>query len=255
MIRVKNNRVNGCIFHYGHFLCDCLFPEIINDIFKYHEVIREKTIHQTIGNFNKIYTDVMRIKNTELLTKQFNDLSIDMISYDTKEKYCNKIHFDKFRNFIFSRYNINNLEYNSRYPEVILIKRNGRINLIDDEYLSKINTNITTGKERREINDIDNVEAYLKNKYSNKFKSIYLENITFEEQVLYFNNAKMIVCAHGSGMCNIFFCKEKTTIIEVTCGLNWYFFDKLSEILNLKRIECTKNDSNEVINCIKINGI
>ena len=51
MIKVKNIRKGGCIFHYAHFICDCLFPEIICDIFNYDEVIREKNIHQTIGKF------------------------------------------------------------------------------------------------------------------------------------------------------------------------------------------------------------
>ncbi len=255
MIKIKNNRIGGSLFHYAHFLCDCLFPEIINDIFKYDEVIREKNIDQTIGNFSKIYTDIMITKNTELLNKEFNDLQIDIISYENKEKYIDKIYFDKFRNFIFSRYKINNLEYNNNYPNVILIKRNDRINLIDDEYLSKINTNITTGKERREINNIDSIEIYLKDKYKDKFKSIYFENISFEEQVLYFNNAKLIICAHGAVMSNMFFCKEETKIIEVTCDTNWIFFDNISKILNLKHIKCTKNNFVEIVNCININEI
>ena len=128
MIKVINNREDGSLFHYAHFICDCLYPEIINELFKYDEVIREKNINQTIGNFSEIYTEVMNIKNTELLSNEFNDLQIDTISYDNKEKYCDKIYFDKFRNFIFSRYKINNLVYNNKYPEVILIKRNNRIN-------------------------------------------------------------------------------------------------------------------------------
>ena len=34
MIKVINNRNEGDLFHYAHFICDCLFPEIINDIYK-----------------------------------------------------------------------------------------------------------------------------------------------------------------------------------------------------------------------------
>jgi hypothetical protein len=255
MIKVKNNRNGGSMFHYAHFLCDCLFPEIINDIYKYDEVIRKKNIRQTIGNFHKIYTEVMMVKNTELAHKEFNNLNINTITYGKKEQYCSKIYFDKFRNFIFSKYNIDGLKYNTEYPDVILIKRSDRINLIDDEYLKKLNTNFSTGKERREINNIDKVEQYLKNKYKNKFKSIYFENIPFEQQILYFNNAKMIICAHGAVMSNMFFCKEKTTIIEVTCGMNWIFFDNISNILNLKHIKCSINNFENVINCIKINQI
>ena len=53
----------------------------------------------------------------------------------------------------------------------------------------------------------------------------------------------------------MFFCKEGTTIIEVTCNNNWIFFDKLSEILKLKHIKCNKNTFDEIINCININTI
>lgn len=250
MIKIKNSRVEGSLFHYAHFLCDCLFPEIICDIFNYDEVIREKNIHQTIGNFGKIYTDVMRIKNTELLSNDFNNLNIDTIFYKNKEEYYDKIYFDKFRKFIFERYNINNLEYNNYYPEVILIKRNDRINLIDDEYLSQINTNVTTGKERREINNIIDIENFLNKKYENKFKSLYFENLSFEEQIKYFNNAKLIICAHGAVMSNMFFCKEETKIIEVTCGCSWCFFDIISNILNLNHIKCHKNSFDGIIKYI-----
>ena len=251
MIKVINGRDAGSLFHYAHFICDCLFPEIICDIFKYDEVIREKNIHQTIGNFSKIYTDVMRIKNTELLSDEFNNLNIDTFFYKNKENYCDKIYFDKFRKFIFKRYNINYLEYNNDYPEVILIKRNDRINLIDDEYLSKINTNFTTGKERRDINNIIDIENFLNKKYENKFKSLYFENLHFEEQIKYFNNAKLIICAHGAVMSNMFFCKEETKIIEVTCSCSYPFFDKISNILNLNHIKCHKNNVDNIIDYIE----
>jgi hypothetical protein len=115
MIKVINNRNAGSLFHYAHFICDCLFPEIICDIFNYDEVIREKNIHQTIGNFYKIYMDVMKVKNTELLITDFNNLNVDTICYKNKEYYTDKIYFDKFRNYIFGRYNIKNLEYKYKY--------------------------------------------------------------------------------------------------------------------------------------------
>jgi len=255
MIKIKNNRKEGSLFHYAHFICDCLFPEIINNVFKYDEIFREKNMNQTIGNFNKIYTEVMTTKHTELLEIPFNNLNINIISYKNKETYCDKIHFNNFRNFIFSRYKINNLEYKKDYPKIILIKRNDRVNLIDDIFLSNINTNFTSGKERREIKNTDNIENYLKEKYNNNFKSLFFENMPFEEQILYFNNAKLIICAHGAVMSNMFFCKEQTTIIEVTCNTSWPFFDKISSILNLNHIKCEKNDYCEVINCIKQNEI
>lgn len=250
MIKIINMRSEGSLYHYAHFICDCLFPEIINDIFKYKKVIREKTLHQTIGNFSTFYSEIMTTKSIELPSDQFNALNIATISYKNKEEYLDKIYFEKFRKFIFSKYNINCLEYNKEYPEVILIKRGDRIKLINDECLNKIDNNFTTGKERREIYNINYIEDVLNRKFGDKFKCLYFENMPFEKQVLYFNNAKMIVCAHGAVMANMFFCKEQTIIIEVPCKTKWAFFGPMTKILNLVHIKC-KNVPSDILNCIE----
>ena len=250
MIKVVNNRNDGSLFHYAHFICDCLFPEIVNDIFEFKQAVRERNINQTIGNFNKIYTEVMKTQNIELPTDEFTKLNVKTIVYNNKEKYCTKKHFDKFRNFIFSNYKIYNSVFNLNYPEVILIKRYGRINLIDDIELKKINKNISTGKERREINQIDKLEEYLFKKYNNKFQGIFLELLPFKEQVIFFNNAKLIICAHGAGMSNMFFCKEGAKVIEVTCDSKWGFFDNISTTLNLNHVKCHKNNFDDIISFI-----
>ena len=251
MIKVKNKRNGGNLYHYAHFICDCLFTEIINDIYKYKIVIREKNLDQTIGNFDKFYNTIMRAENRELVKKEFNNLNINMISYKTKDYYCNKINFEKFINYIFSIYNIDKHKYNIHYPSVILVKRGGRKKLIDDSYLCKLNKNVSTGKERRKINNISKLETYLQNKYSDKFKSVYFENLSFEKQVRNFNNAKLIICAHGAVMSNMFFCKENTFILEVTCGKKWQFFDKISKILNLNHIKCHKNNYRNIVKHIE----
>ena len=250
MIKIQNFRRTGSLFHYAHFICDCLFTEVVNDIFMYKIVIRKKNIDQTIGNFYKIYNEVMKSENRELLEKDYNKLDVDTIALN-KDYYCNKINFEKFRNYIFSRYNIDHLKYNTNYPNVILIKRGERKKLIDDPYLSERIKNITTGRERRHIKDIKRIENYLQNKYNSKFKSLYFEDISFEEQVKHFNNAKLIICAHGAVMSNMFFCKKNTYLIEVTCNNNgFYFFDQISKILNINNIKCRKNKYENIVNLI-----
>ena len=84
---------------------------------------------------------------------------------------------------------------------------------------------------------------------------MHFEKIPFETQVRYFNNAKLIICAHGAVMSNMFFCKENTKIIEVTCNVHWDFFDKISKILNLNHIKCRKNHYKTIIECIETNSI
>lgn len=255
MIKIVNRRVEGSLYHYAHFICDCLFPEIINQIYKYPEVVREKNLVQTLGNFTSIYEDVMQNKSIEMNQVEYNVLNVNSITYNNKEVYQNKSYFDTFRNFIFNRYNINPEIFDTNYPEVILIKRGGRKELIDDIELQKINKNIMTGKERREIDQVDKVDEYLENKYTSKFKSLYLENLTFEEQVKYFNNAKLIICAHGAGMSNLFFCKKHTKVIEVVCNKYWTFFDTITRINSIFHIKCNINKYENIIQLIDINEI
>ena len=252
-IKVVNKRIDGSLFHYAHFICDCLFPEIVNEIYKYKNVFRQKIIKQTLGNFSNIYENVMLTNNSELEIEVFKKLNIIKLVHKSKEDYSNKLCFDKFRNYIFNRFSINPSIYYENYPEVILIKRYSRINLVDDPDLQKKNKNIKTGAERREIPGIENVATYLQNKFGNNFKSIYLEFVPFEEQVKYFNNAKLIICAHGAGMANMFFCKEGTKILEVVCNKKFPFFDVMSNILNLQHIKCHEIDTEKVLAFVEEN--
>jgi len=245
MIKVINRRKRGSLFHYAHFLCDCLFPEIINKIYLHNEVIREKSIHQTIGNFSKIYEEVMGTRNRELLKEEFNKLATPPLIYKNKEDYSTIHHFNEFREFIFHRYDIPSSPSNS--PQILLIKRDDRIPLIDDSYLKQLNTNITTGKERREIDQIDRLSAHLEHAHGPNFRALYLEHIAFEEQIRYFYNASFIICAHGAGMSNMFFCEKGTTIFEVVCEREWEFFDVISATLSLNHIKCNTNDINVII--------
>ena len=246
MIKVINKRKRGSLFHYAHFLCDCLFPEIINQIYLHSHVIREKSIHQTIGNFSKIYEEVMGTRNRELLKEEFDQLATPPLIYKNKEDYSTLHNFNKFRDFIFNRYNISTIPL-PNFPKILLIKRDDRIPLIDDPYLSSLNTNITTGKERREIDQIERLSEHLERTHGPNFSAVYLERISFEEQVRYFHGASFIICAHGAGMSNMFFCKSATTIFEVVCGREWEFFDVISKTLSLNHIKCHTNDINVII--------
>jgi len=246
MIKVINRRKKGSLFHYAHFLCDCLFPEIINKIYLQDEVIREKSIHQTIGNFSKIYEEVMGTRNRELLKEEFDQLAPHPLIYKMKEDYSTIDYFNEFRDFIFNRYYIPSSPL-SNSPQILLIKRDDRISLIDDPYLKPLNTNITTGKERREIDQIDRLLAHLEHAHGSNFRALYLERLSFEEQVRYFHGASFIICAHGAGMSNMFFCKSSTTIFEVVCGREWEFFDVISATLSLNHIKCHTNDINVII--------
>ena len=46
------------------------------------------------------------------------------------------------------------------------------------------------------------------------FKSINLSDFSFVEQIALFNNAKVVIGPHGSGLSNIIFCNNNTKVIE-----------------------------------------
>jgi hypothetical protein len=167
IVKTINKRNGGSIFHYAHFLCDCLFPEILNGFNKFNTVYRIKNGVQTIGKFNKMYEDITNTKTIELDLNTFNKIICKKISPPKKEYLLKLKYINYFRNFIFSRYNINPNIYNENYPKILLIKRGSRINLVDYTLLNDNDRKLflTNGKERREINEIDILEKYMINIY------------------------------------------------------------------------------------------
>lgn len=248
MLRIQNQRNPGSLFHYAHFICDCLFTEIINDVTNYEKVVREKTIDQTLGNFGTLYTEITGVENIELSSDIFQTLDTTPITiFGKKEVYEDSENFKKFKKFILNRFPI---EPSHDYPEIILIKRGERRELIHDDELRLMNLNVRTGRERREIHGIRHIDEYLQGLFKERYRSVMLEDISFQEQVRLFNQCKMIVCAHGAAMANMFFCQEQTIIVEVTCGAKWAFFDTISSLLNLRHYKCDVNNSDIIMQFI-----
>jgi hypothetical protein len=248
MIKILNRRENGNLFHYAHFICDCLFPEIVMNVHKNKRIIREKSISQTLGNFLPIYCRVMDCKTIEIELSLFDSLNAKLYINKAKENLTHPIYFDIFRKYIFNRFNINPNIFYPKYPSVILIQRGKRVKLIDDTQLQEQNGNYTNGAERREIDNIEKVKMFMKKMFGNDFQTLILENIQFEDQIQYFNNAKIIVCAHGACMSNLFFCKKNTILFEVTCGESWSFFDTITTNLQIKHHKINDNNCDVIIN-------
>ena len=240
---------NGNLYQYAHFICDCLFVEILNNVHENNIVYREKSVGQTLGNFSSLYDEIMNVKNIELPEKEFNDLNITKIIVNGCKNYSNIHSFTIFRNYIFNRYSIDSFNFDPTYPKILLIERGSYICLASDK--SVVPFSPRTGKEKREIPDIDKLANYLKNNFSDIYEKVVLENISFEKQIKYFNNAKIIMCAHGAAMANMFFCKEKTVILEVTCQAYWDFFNEMSSILNLIHVRYMGNKYDEIIDIFR----
>jgi len=102
---------------------------------------------------------------------------------------------------------------------------------------------------------INNLKSFIRFINKKNFKSLRPEFISFKNQVNLFNNASIVIGAHGASLTNIIFCKPKTKIIEIIPeDLPNKKCERISKILNLKyyRIK-TKSDNSDPNYPFKIN--
>ena len=96
-----------------------------------------------------------------------------------------------------------------------------------------------------QIQNDKEVFDFLKKKGFSKYKA---EELSFFKQIYLFNNAKIIIGAHGAGFSNLAFCKSETNVIEVR-PFNHpnNVFKSISQInnLNYSLIETKELDENE----------
>lgn len=236
MVKIET-KAKGSLFHYAHFICDCLFPEINLKLYEKGEVVRKKNLKQSIGNFSKIYEEVMGIKNTEVSEKIF--LAMDGNPIIVKRgKKTPKSEFAFFRKYMFNKFKIVD---DPSYPEILLIERGERVELLSDPDLKKVNKNFTTGKERREIEKIDELKTLLEKEFPTKSKTLILEKIPFVEQIKYFYNARLVIAIHGAALSNLLFSKPNTTVVEVLGDRTFNFFDTITGRLGINHIKVENN--------------
>ena len=82
----------------------------------------------------------------------------------------------------------------------------------------------------RQITNENALREFLK---KDGFKIVTLGKMSFTEQVKTFNNAKIIVSMHGSGLANLVFCKTGAKIIEFKNNDNVKQIENLAKINNL----------------------
>jgi hypothetical protein len=237
-IKVYNIRPDGWVFHYAHFLCDLVFPEVIEKIYEYDVCYREKSELQTIGHFKPLWEKIMNTKTEELSEEDFKNKDIPMKTITRflgNENQYEKKEMIQFRDYIFKRFDI---KPDPTYPKMILIERGCNKKMVSSEIQDKLKDNkfaFTTGKERREIKDIDVLKQKL-----NNVTCIMLEHMDIEEQIKHFYNADIIIAAHGAALSNLLFCRENTTMIEIECG-KWKYFDVITKELSIHHIKCKNN--------------
>lgn len=256
IVKVVNTRPDGSLYHYAHFVMDCLFVEILSDVHKHIKVVRLKNLNQTLGNFANIYQDLLGIENLELEREAFDQVVAKQINTTRIDNPTPEM-LQKFRQFIFDHFQLDGpstVPAETAVGEILLIQRGDRIKLINDSELARRDHNVTTGKERREIKQIEVLKTYLNEHYQQRFRCVMLEHMTFIDQVKAFMQAKMVIGIHGAGLANILFSKPGTVLIEIRQDFKWHFLNNSCRTLAIKHI-LVNNNLGEITKVINDNLI
>ena len=265
-LRIWNQKKSGYLFHYAHFLCDALFTTFTSnpDAVKHKKkFVRSEHPEQTLGIFTGVYERILNCIVEEYQTQRFEkDEEFTRINTPGREDLFNATTLNSFRGFIFSKVAETRGEI-ERYPEILLIKRKThqlvsgpRMEALLDSYSAFIDKhkenekweNVATvgdlrknGAERREINRIETLSNILKELYGNAYKSVFLEDLEFEQQVAYFSQARVIICAHGAAISNMMFANPLSTLVEVNefngTIKQYPFFDEITSALGCSHLK------------------
>ncbi len=99
--------------------------------------------------------------------------------------------------------------------------------------------------ERRVINDKEVVETL--SKYG--FKRYHLENLSVSENIKLFNEADVIVGAHGAGLTDLIYCDD-ATVVELFGSMIKNPYKRLAEVVGIryKSIECQPRATDIYVN-------
>jgi len=185
-IEVINNAfILGSTGNYYHDIIDC-YSRIFSfkKSFKFHK------------NLNCIVICEIKIKNIleELLNYLNIDLPIIELKRDTIYKFENSI-----------------IQSNRNFKRTINLYRKF---FLDNKIVpyKKIFISKNDSLNRKILNEIEIIN-FLKKK---GFEIFTLSGMCLKEQIQLFSSSNIIISMHGAALTNLMFCKEKTTVIEVT---------------------------------------
>ena len=209
----------SAVDNYGHWLLDIL-PKLC---------ISEK--YSDLNNFDAIYLPSFKKKFQIDSLKYFNINSEKYIDGSVyRHIYADKFTIPQHPYWKTNKYQMDTVA--NIDADIISILRKKFLKIHNNFEGKKLFIDRSDSKFfHSQIENIDEVYELLK---KNKFEILRLSNFSFEEQIYHFNNAKIIIGAHGAGLCNLIFCRSKTKIIEFSnkefkCDV----FKNISKVNNL----------------------
>lgn len=231
--KIKGNLLSlvqgaSAINNYGHWMMD-IIPKLL--------IIETK---QNLNNFDSIYLPNINKKFQKDTLKFFNiNFSKIINGSEIRHIFAEKITIPQHPYWVTNKYQM----------ETVANVDPNIVKLVRKKFLKKIETNnfkkifIDRSDSNFFHNQIENYKEVWEILDKKNFTRLKLTNLSFKEQMSYFNNAEVIVGGHGAGLCNSMFCKPGTMLIELANTINkCNMFRNISTINNMQhhKIESLK---------------
>jgi len=239
---VKKN--SGSLWHYGHFIHDFIVPMINHLITKQvrydHIYLDYREISCKIGSFKPIAEKILGIPITEVTSEDLTLLELNNL--ETIKIFT--IGFGPYNPIVFKSivpYMKSQLKLSYSPYKIILIER-GRSKLIGPS------NNQINGKDRRTISNHKQLNTSLSNRFGSMFKNVILEELSIEEQVSLFMNARIIIGQHGAGLCNILWIENPNSLIIEFPPHGVDTFMNMSKAIGFDYIRLKSTQIDQIIN-------
>ena len=218
------NLAQGASGHnnFSHWLLDMLPKlKLYNEVFKYEDL--DYLYLNKLNSFQKKSLELLGLENLKIIdSNYYRHIECDQLIATQHPSY--------FKGFI--------LDQAKYVPDWIIkwlrgcfLEKSKKIEIKDNIFIDRSLSNF----KHSQIVNLEETQNLLKEK---NFDIVKLENLSFDEQIFVFSNAKIVVGAHGAGLTNLCFSKEKTKVIEIRSSEPGYGFqnkvyERISEINNL----------------------
>lgn len=210
----------------------------------YHVSVEILSRLQYIDYYEEYRSIPLLIDEIVLKVPQYRDLLEKINKYNHPIIPIEREHMYKVKRLIYPSYNtwmpINVKDRSNIRVEDFLVANSGveyiRNNILEETklegyrkiYISRKNIN-----NKRLFNNTEVAEMFAK--YG--FEIIFPENLSFEEQVEIFSQAKYIAGSTGAALTNILYCPSNATIITIIPKeYNFHLYSTISKIINLQSI-------------------
>ncbi len=220
-------------WNWFHFLIEIL-PKLLLIQKKYTNVLLVNEIVRQIPSMQKLL---------EILNQ--DDFKIQYLSpnktYKVKNLYYvndfNHVQFNRFDNKIIAEGAYYNFEMTRKFSNEILTRVQIFNNLPTHLFLYRRNTHRISKNQ-------DEIAGYLQTK---GFILLCMEELTIEEQISYFKNAKFIIGITGAAWANVIFCRNfpKAICFVPEMAKNSYVYSSLAEGFNVDYYEQTYSSLEE----------